>query len=87
MTENTKLCRVFADFNNADPQGRVRLNTVGTQHDLKRQGIILQEGTEIILASLELEAEATVTRSSEEGLWVAKIDWDKIRELPGNRLP
>lgn len=87
MTEHTQLPRVFVDFNNCDRMGRVRLNTVGTVQDLNRLGIVLREGAEMVLRSFELEAEGTVTYSSEEGVWVAAIDWDHILELPGNQVP
>ncbi len=87
MTEHVQLPKVFVDFNNSDRLGRVRLNTVGTVQDLSQLGIVLSEGAAIILRSFELEAEGTVTYSSEEGVWVAKIDWDEIQELPGNQLP
>jgi hypothetical protein len=83
MTEQRKLPKVFVDFHNCDRQGRVRLNTVGTIQDLNRQGITLQEGIEMTFGNLELETEGIVTYSTEEGLWVAKFDWDSIRELPG----
>jgi hypothetical protein len=85
MTEQAQLPRVFVDFNNSDRQGRVRLNCVGTLQDLSRLGVVLREGTEILLSSYELEAYGTAAYSAEEGLWVAKFDSDNIRELPGNR--
>jgi hypothetical protein len=75
---------VFVDFNNSDRQGRVRLNCVGTVQDLNRLGIILREGTEMLLSCVELEIEGIATYSTEEGLWVARVDWDRIRSLPGN---
>jgi hypothetical protein len=84
MTEHAQLPRVFVDFNNSDRLGRVRLNTVGTVQDLNRLGIVLREGAAMILRSFELEAEGTVTYSSEEGMWVAAVN---ILELPGNQLP
>ena len=87
MIEEAQLPRVFVDFNNSDRQGRIRLNTVGTLQDLNRLGIILREGTKMILCSLELETEGIATYSAEEGLWVAKIDWGHIQELPGNESP
>jgi hypothetical protein len=87
MTKPTEQLKVFADFNNCDKQGRVRLNTIGTVEDLNRLGIILREDLKILIGGLELEAEGTVTYSNEEGVWVARVDWDNIRELPGNRLP
>jgi len=79
-----QLPKVFVDFNNSDRQGRVRLNCAGTMEDLNRSGIVLQEGTEILLCCVELETEGIATYSTEEGLWVAKVNWDRIRSLPGN---
>ena len=84
---HAQLPIVFVDFNNSDRLGRVRLNTVGTAQDLNRLGIVLSEGTEMTLRSFELEAKGTTTYSSEEGIWVAAVDWDNILELPGNQLP
>lgn len=73
--------RVFADFHNADVKGRVRLNCVGTTADLKRQGIVLQEGQLLVIYSEELEVEGVVHYSEEEKLWTVVIDWDVIREV------
>jgi hypothetical protein len=84
MNELARLPRVFVDFNNSDRQGRVRLNCVGTVQDLNRLGIVLQEGAEMLLSCVELEVEGIVTYSTEEGLWVATVDWDKVRDRPGN---
>ena len=74
--------RLFADFHGADRQGRLRLNCDGTKWDLERLGINLEEGLEIVVYSEELEADAWVTFSSEEGIWVASIDWNEIRTVP-----
>ena len=73
--------RVFADFHNADEKGRVRLNCAGTEADLKREGIELQDGQSLIIYSEELEVEGVVHYSEEEKLWTAAIDWDAIREV------
>lgn len=73
--------RVFADFHNADVKGRVRLNCAGTEADLKRHGIELQDGQSLIIYSEELEVEGVVHYSEEEKLWTAAIDWDAIREV------
>ena len=70
--------RVFADFHNADVQGRLRLSCVGTTADLKRQGIVLREGQSLIIYSEELEVEGIVHYSEEEKLWTAVIDWNAI---------
>ena len=84
MTEQAQLPRIFVDFNNCDRQGRARLNCIGTLKDLCRLGVVLREGLEICLSSYELEADGVATYSQEEGLWVARFDLNKIRELPGN---
>ncbi|GBF78924.1 hypothetical protein [Aphanothece sacrum] len=73
--------RVFADFHNADAQGRLRLNCTGTLEDLSCQNICLKKGQELTLYSEELEVDGIVQYSSQENLWVAVIDWDKIREI------
>jgi hypothetical protein len=70
--------RVFADFHNADSQGRLRLNCVGTVQDLARQGVRLREGLSLRLYSEDLEVEGIVRHSAEEGTWVAVIDWNAI---------
>jgi hypothetical protein len=73
--------RIFADFQNADSQGRLRLNCIGTIEDLSRQGTKLIDGEKLSIYSEELEADAVVAYSDEEKIWVATIDWDKIREV------
>jgi hypothetical protein len=73
--------RVYADFHNADPQGRLRLNCIGTIQDLSRQQVELHEALTLTLYSEELEVEGQVQYSTEENLWVAAIDWDAIREI------
>jgi hypothetical protein len=40
---------LFADYNNTDKQGRVRLNCAGTIDDLGRQQIQLREGLDVLL--------------------------------------
>ncbi|MYC16561.1 MAG: hypothetical protein F4Y39_22760 [Gemmatimonadetes bacterium] len=76
-----KKSRVFADFHNADAQGRLRLNCVGTVEDLTCQKIVLKEEQSLILYSEDLEVDGVVRYSKKENLWVAVIDWDAIREV------
>ncbi|MGL5060971.1 MAG: hypothetical protein ACRC62_13435 [Microcoleus sp.] len=73
--------RIFADFHNADERGRLRLNCVGTIEDLSRLNIKLQDGQLLTLYSEELEIDGVVQYSQEESLWVAEIDWKKIRQV------
>jgi len=75
-----KTLKVFADFHNADAQGRLRLNCLGTIEDLARQGIELKDGQLLTFYSEELEVEGIVQYSFEESIWVAVIDWNALRE-------
>ena len=76
------LPRIFADFNNADVQGRIRLNTKGTFDDLEKYRIELKPGLEIILNDNdELEANGIVEYSIEENIWGAHISWNKLYSL------
>jgi hypothetical protein len=72
--------RVFADFHNADVEGRLRLNCIGTMEDLAHQQISLQDGQVLTLYSEDLEVDGVIQYSTEENLWVAVIDWNAIRE-------
>ncbi|MBL8899971.1 MAG: hypothetical protein JNM84_20235 [Planctomycetes bacterium] len=72
---------IFADFNNRDEQGRLRLNCVGTGQDLLALGLELREGLEILCTDRdELEVEARVTFSREEGIWVGEYDGRSVRQ-------
>jgi hypothetical protein len=71
---------IYADFNNADSRGRLRLNCIGTTQDLARLGVRLQEGLEVTLHDEDVQAEGKVQYSDEERIWVAKVDWEAIRQ-------
>ena len=73
--------KVFADFHNADAQGRVRLNCLGTVEDLAQQQVVLRDGLRLILYSEELEADGVVCYAPDEHLWTAVIDWQAIRDM------
>ncbi len=79
--------KVYADFHNADANGRLRLNCVGTIEDLARQGITLRDGMPLTLYSDDLDtrgqpdellADGVASFSEEEHCWVATIDWSAI---------
>ncbi len=93
-----KRPKIYADFHNADVQGRLRLDCVGTAEDLERQNLHLHEGQLVTFYSDDLDdkgvldellAEGVVSFSKEENCWVATIDWDAIRHAsddPANPL-
>jgi hypothetical protein len=72
---------IYADFNNADPNGSLRLNCIGTIEDLSRKGVRLSEGLRLTLHDEELEADGEVHFSPEERIWVAIINWQLVRQL------
>lgn len=80
--------RVYADFHNADAEGRLRLNCVGTTKDLARQQVMLRPGLLLTLYSDDADADGTpddlevsgmVEYSEAEQCWVARVDWSAIR--------
>lgn len=80
--------KIYADFHNADAQGRLRLNCVGTIEDLAEQQVELREGLALTLYSDDLDAngqldellvDGVVSFSEDEHCWVAAIDWTAIR--------
>jgi hypothetical protein len=79
---------IYADFHNADSQGRLRLNAVWTLEDLSRQRVELHPGLQLTLYSDDLDdqgqldellVEGVVSYSEEEHCWVASVDWAAIR--------
>ena len=80
--------RIYADFHNADPEGRLRLNCVGTTKDLAREQVVLRQGLLLTLYSDDADAEGNsddlevsgvVEYSETEKCWVARVDWNAIR--------
>ncbi len=71
---------IYADFNNADAEGRLRLNCAGTFEDLAHQQVRLEEGLRLILRDEELEADGEAHFSAAERIWVASIDWQRVRQ-------
>jgi hypothetical protein len=75
------LSRVFVDFHNADEQGRLRLNCIGTIEDLARHQAELENGQKLTLYGEDLEVDGVVEFSEDEKVWVAIIDWNQIRQV------
>jgi hypothetical protein len=86
--------RVYADFQNADPSGRIRLNCTGTLADLARERIELREGLPLTLYADdfdnngqpdELITHGVASYSHDEHCWVATVDWGAIRHRSDER--
>jgi hypothetical protein len=87
--------KVYADFHNADAQGRIRLNCIGTMEDLAQQQVTLAEGLALTLYSDDLDvkgqfdellADGVVFFSEEEHCWVASIDWGAVRHASDRQV-
>jgi hypothetical protein len=73
--------RVFADFHNADAEGCLRLNCIGTIEDLAHHHIELKDGQLLTLYSEDVEVDGTVQYSEIEKMWVATISWEQVRQV------
>ena len=71
--------RIYADFQNTDPHGRIRLNTAGSQLDLEGEQVELTDGMELVVYSEDLEARG-VARVLGEGGWGVEIGTTTHRE-------
>ncbi|MEM8882542.1 MAG: hypothetical protein AAGD14_00565 [Planctomycetota bacterium] len=76
-----KVPRLYADFMNADPWGRIRLNCSGTADSLSSLKLELREGLPVVVFDCSLEADAVTAWSEPEQMWVAVIDWKQIRDI------
>lgn len=74
------LASVYADFQNADGSGRVRLNTTGSRRDLKALPDGPSDGLIVCLRSEELRVSGVLRFSAEEQIWVAELDWSEAEE-------
>lgn len=76
----TVIPKLFADFNNVDQQGRVRLNTYGTFEDIKKMNLELKEGMQVFLDDNDtLTTIGHIKYSDDEKIWVAEISWNDIK--------
>lgn len=64
---------IFADFNNFDPEGFIRLDCSGTVRDLKLAGLLLHVGARLLVSDGDLRAEIEVVSPSSEGIWRGKV--------------
>jgi hypothetical protein len=78
---NQKIDKIYADFNNRDSCGRLRLNTNGTFRDLKEKNIRLVRNMTLQISDGELIVEGIVDFSNTEDIWVIEIDSKDIKEV------
>ena len=72
------MIRIYADFNNTDEEGRVRLNTVASLRDIESHRDLMTPGAEVLLyMTSEFEVHGTITWDG--GIWRGVPDWSTIR--------
>ena len=80
MTMNPKP-KIYGDFQNVDDFRRIRL-LESSHEEADRQGVVFKDGMEIeVTDTHSLSADGIVRFSDLENIWVAEIDWKKIRYL------
>ena len=70
---------IFADFNNTDTLGRLRLSVKGAVDCIREQNLRLYDGMPVTVSD---EDEFTVNGiarwNDEEKIWVVEIDWEQL---------
>ena len=79
MTHN-QAHRIFADFNNVDSLGRVRLNTRGTLEEIKSLDLKFCDGMRVLLDDGEEFVVAGIVHHCPKEGWVAVVDWQAINK-------
>ena len=75
------MLKLFVDFNNADSYGRIRLNTNGTLEDIRNAKVVLHNDMKVTLDDSDgLRVLGYIEFSTEEKIWVAKINWNEIEK-------
>ncbi len=80
ISDVPELPPIFADFQNSDSLGRLRLNTLGSLRDLAALDGGPREGMSARIECAELSTIGVVTFSADELVWVAVIDWSAVVE-------
>lgn len=72
---------IYADFNNVDEEGCIRLNSTKTTDDIESQNIKLKQGLKVKLTNEELEVEGRLQYSKTEDIWTALINWSEVKKV------
>lgn len=69
---------IFVDFQNADKDGFLLLNTWGTFDDLKKLNVVLLDGLRLVFHDGEVGVQGVVRSPGTAGIWRGEIDWAAI---------
>lgn len=76
---------IAIDFQNADADGFVRLNTVGAISTIASQGLVLSDGIEVTVTDGEIELHGVIRKPGSEGLWRVQVDMEEVFRLHAAR--
>ena len=73
------VIRIYADFNNCEENGKVRLNTNGSLGDLFRVKKQIHAGMPVWLYDEEFEVESKLEYDKKWKIWMGDPHWSTIR--------
>lgn len=76
--------KIYGDFNNADKLGRIRL-LESSKDDIRKAGLTFVGGMEIEVSDGDISSKGIVRFSKDEKIWVAEVDWNKIKNKYGKK--
>lgn len=89
--------KIYADFHRLDEDNRILLTTIGTQQDLQRLGIELQDGMALTFYMDDADEAGNADDIMIDGMahfsalekrWVGVVDWNEVyhaSDLNGER--
>jgi hypothetical protein len=71
--------RIYADFNNCEEDGKVRLNSRGSLDDLSQVKNKIRSSMLVWIYDEELEVETELQYSQKWKIWLGEPNWSTIR--------
>lgn len=71
--------RIYADFNNSEKNGKVRLNTNGSLSDLFKVKHKIHRDMVVWLYDEEFEVETKLEYDEKWKVWLGEPDWSTLR--------
>jgi hypothetical protein len=78
---------IYADFNNRDADGYLRLGNVGTIEGLSSSAVVLEEGLKLVVSDGDLTATIVVRMPGQESTWRGEIVGEIVEGRIGGRDP
>ena len=76
--------RIYADFNNCEEDGKVRLNTNGSLNDLCKAKTRIRTGMWVWLYDEDFEVESKLEYHQKWQIWLGEPNWSTIQYFSEN---